>query len=58
MVVETASYDDLVGAVRGGNSVTFCSAAEDLSSGEKGKIFETGVRSTASRLVHLQMAVA
>jgi len=58
LTIEGASYEEVVEALRGGSAITFCSAAEDLSSGEKGKAFETDIRSAASRLIHLHMKVA
>jgi len=37
---EGSSYDDMVSALRGCVALSFCSAAEDMCSGERGKIWE------------------
>jgi len=58
LTVEDATYDEVIGALRGGNSITFCSAAEDLSSGEKGKVFDVDIRTAASKMIQLIMTVA
>jgi len=58
LTVEGAGYDEIAEALRGSSAITFCSAAEDLSSGEKGKAFDKDIRSAASRFLHLHMTVA
>jgi len=56
--VDGAGYDEIVEALKGGSAITFCSAAEDLSSGEKGKAFDKDIRTAGSRFMHLHMTVA
>jgi len=58
VTIEGADYEELAEALRGSSAITFCSAAEDLSSGEKGKIFTKEIRAAASRMVHLHKTVA
>jgi len=58
LIVEDATYDEVLAVLRGGTSITFCSAAEDLSSGEKGKVFETNIRTAAAKMIQLLMTVA
>jgi len=53
-----SSYEDIVGALRGSVSLSFGSAAEDLCTGERGKVYDMDVRSSLSRLKHLVKAVA
>jgi len=53
LTVEGADYSDIIDALKGGSTVTFCSAAEDLSTAEKGKAFDVDVRATANRFIHL-----
>jgi len=56
--VEGSSSYDVVGALRGSNTMSFCNAAEDLCSGERGRVFELEVRPRLSRLKHLVKVVA
>jgi len=55
--VEDVDYDGLKSALRGSNEVSFCSAAEDWSTGEKGNVFKKDIRTACSRLVHLHRNV-
>jgi len=52
------SYDEIVFAQKGGNSVTFCGAAEDLCLGERGTVFELEARPALKRMKHLYKTVA
>jgi len=58
LLIEDATYDEVVAVLREGVSITFCSAAEDLSSGEKGKVFETDIRTAAAKMTQLLLTVA
>jgi len=51
--VEDADYEALKWALLGCNQVSFCSAAEDWCSGEKGKVYKKDPRAALSRLRHL-----
>jgi len=53
-----ATYEEIVYALKGGNSVTFCGAAEDLCSGERGTVFELEARPALRRMKHLYKTVA
>jgi len=55
---DDSSYEDTVGALRGSTALSFCSAAEDLCSGERGKIWEMEVCPSLARLKHLVKIVA
>jgi len=49
----TIDYDGLKAALRGSNQTSFCKAAEEWSTGEKGSVFKKDVRAACGRLVHL-----
>jgi len=51
--VTATDYDELTAALRGSNAVTFCSIAEDISTGEKGNIYKKDVRAAANRMTSL-----
>jgi len=53
-----SSYNDVICALRGNSMLTFGSVAEDLCSGERGRIYELDVRPSANRMKHLVKAVA
>jgi len=53
-----SSYNDIVGALRGSVSLSFGSTAENLCTGERGRVYEMDVRPSLSRLKHLIKAVA
>jgi len=55
---EGSSYKDTVGALRGSTAMSFCSAAEDLCSGERGRVYEMKVCPSLARLKHLVKTVA
>jgi len=58
LTIENASYEEVLAALKGGVSITFCSAAEDLSSGEKGKVFEKDISTAAAKMTQLLLTVA
>jgi len=51
--VEDIDYDALKWALLGCTQVSFCSAAEDWCTGEKGKVYKKDPRTALSRLRHL-----
>jgi len=53
-----STYEDVIGALRGSTSLSFGSAAEDLCTGEQGRVYEMDIRPSLSRLKHLLKAVA
>jgi len=53
-----STYDDVLCALRGSVALSFGSAAEDFFSGEKGAVWELGIRSNVSRLKYLVKAIA
>jgi len=55
---EGATYDDVVEALRGCTSMSFCSAAEDMCTGERGKIWDMEVRTSLNKLRNLVKTVA
>jgi len=55
--VEDMGYSELKEAIRGTNEISFCRAAEDWSTGERGEVFKKGVRSACTKLVQLHRAV-
>jgi len=50
---EGSTYQEVVGAIRGSRTMSFCSAAEDMCSGEKEKLWKMSIRSVF--LKHRQM---
>jgi len=50
---EGASYADTVGALRGSTALSFCSAAEDLCTGERGRLWELGIGPCMTKIKHL-----
>jgi len=55
---DDSTFDEVVSALRGGMALSFGSAAEDFFSGEKGAIWELGMRSCIGKLKHLVMTMA
>jgi len=55
---ESSTYEQVIGALRGSMTMSFGSAAEDFFSGEKGAIWELGIRSSISKLKHLVLTMA
>jgi len=51
--VDDVDYEGLKWALLGCSQISYCTAAEDWSSGEKGKVFTKDVRAAGSRLMHL-----
>jgi len=45
-----SSYGDLVDALMGCSTLSFCSAAEDMCSGERGRLWEMEVRASMTKL--------
>jgi len=52
------SYEDTVGALRGSTTMSFFSAAEDLCTGERGKLWELDIRPCSMKIRHLVRTVA
>jgi len=50
---DDSSYQDVVNALMGGSNMTFCSAAEDMCSGERGRLWELDIRSSMTKLKQL-----
>jgi len=50
---EDGSYEDLVGALSNSSTLTFCAAAEDLCTGERGRVWEMEGRKAAARVKSL-----
>jgi len=55
---EDATYDGLVEALMGCTTLSFCSAAEDLCTGERGRLWEFEGRQTATKIRQLVKKVA
>jgi len=47
---ETSTYDDIVGALSNSSTLTFGAAAEDLCTGERGRIWEKDGREAAAKI--------
>jgi len=47
---ETSTYDDIVGALTNSSTLTFGAAAEDLCTGERGRIWEKEGREAAAKI--------
>jgi len=47
---EDESYEDLVGALSNSSTLTFCAAAEDLCTGERGRVWELDGRKAAAKV--------
>jgi len=56
--LDGTTYDDTVGVLRGCTALSFCSAADDMCTGERGKLWEMDVRPSVAKLRQLIKTVA
>jgi len=55
---DDSTYEEAVGALRGTTALSFCSAAEDMCSGDRGLIWDMDIRHGSAKMLRLIETVA